>query len=160
MTLPSFSLYLNTNINILVADAVWASNYWAKRRKEEKNLERVSSSVRTNSSEDQHHNNHDKSFHYYNILLLLEIQETIGVTRCFVLFSLQLPTYCQGSCYYYWWYTVCNKNLISAKKSTDRWIQRENIIQKFCSWSWLENCVLLTQFHCNICFQFKLTVYR
>ena len=60
--------YLNTNINILVADAVWASNYWAKRRKEEKNLERVSSSVRTNSSEDQHHNNHDKSFHYYNIL--------------------------------------------------------------------------------------------
>ena len=57
--------YLNTNINILVADAVWASNYWAKRRKEEKNLERVSSSVRTNSSEDQHHNNHDKSFHYY-----------------------------------------------------------------------------------------------
>ena len=68
LTLPSFSLYLNTNINILVADAVWASNYWAKRRKEEKNLERVSSSVRTNSSEDQHHNNHDKSFHYYNIL--------------------------------------------------------------------------------------------
>ena len=139
----------------MVADAVWASNYWAKRRKEEKNLERVSSSVRTNSSEDQHHNNHDKSFHYYwRSKRQLEWQGALSCSH----FSFQhtvrvLATITDDT---QW----CNKNLNSAKKSTDRWIQRENIIQKFCSWSWLENCVLLTQFHCNICFQFKLTVYR
>ena len=72
------------NKNILVADAVWASNYWAasKRRRRKKNLERVSSSVRTNSSEDQHHNNHDKSFHYYNYWRSKRQLEWQGALSC------------------------------------------------------------------------------
>ena len=118
MTLPSFSLYLNTNINILVADAVWASNYWAKRRKEEKNLERVSSSVRTNSSEDQHHNNHDKSFHYYNYWRSKRQLEWQGALSCSH-FSFQHTVRVPATD------TQCarTKNLNSAKNQR---IQREN----------------------------------